>query len=614
MNVAQPSIEDYAFLSDMESAALVSRGGSVDWLCWPRFDSAACFSALLHDQDAGRWSIAPADHLVSTQRKYLDDSLVLETRFTCDTGAFSIIDCLVLEESWMFSGDERGMAAQHFFVRLVRGISGTVRVLMDYRPRFDYGSTVPWFRDNHGGIEAVGGPDALDLWSSSDLDIVDKAVRTDFSISAGGEVPFLLSYHPSHMDAPVVEPSRAVELIDQTRDAWKSWAEASSYSGPWRDQVMRSLVTLKGLTYAPSGGVVAAATTSLPERIGGARNWDYRYCWLRDSTFTLDALLDYGYKDAAERWRDWLLRAIAGDPEDMQIMYGVLGERRLIEYELPLLRGYGGSRPVRVGNAAHDQFQLDVYGELMDSFHSARRAGLETPEHAWALEAVIVDHVCHRWREPDDGIWEVRSGPEHFVHSKVMAWVALDRGIKAIETFGAEGPLDRLVETRELIREDVMQRGLDREGRRFQRSYDSSELDASLLMLPLVGFIRADDEVMRNTIKAIENELVVDGFVHRYRTDMVDDGLPSGEGTFLMCSFWLVDCFVLLGRYEEAERLFERLVATANDVYLLAEQYDVKGGRLLGNFPQAFSHVALLNSAAALASAGEARSMRRGRM
>ena len=608
--VEQPRIEDYAFLSDMESAALVSRHGSVDWLCWPRFDSPACFCAILHDDSAGRWSIAPVDEVQSTERTYRGDTLLLETTFTCDTGTVSLLDCLAIHEATL--GKEWGAAPEHVFTRVIKGVEGSVTLTMDYRPRFDYGRIVPWFRNRHGVIEAVGGPDALDLSSSVDMEVGDGGVTLHFTVEAGAEVSFVLTYYRSHKLAPTMDPSRARELMEMAERFWSTWAGECSYDGPWRGQVVRSLLTLKALTYAPSGGIVAAPTASLPEQIGGARNWDYRYCWLRDATFTLDALLDHGYTEAATKWRDWLLRAVAGDPKDMQIMYGVLGERRLLEYELQL-DGYAGSRPVRVGNAAHMQFQLDVYGEVMDSFHSARRAGLDTPDRAWDLEKDIVEHVCERWRAPDEGIWEVRSGPKHFVHSKVMAWVAIDRGIKAVERFGEDGPSERWKKARDEIRADIFENGVDPELRRFKRSYDSAELDASLLMLPVVGFIMPDDELMVNTIEGIEKELVIDGFVHRYRTEVVDDGLPPGEATFLMCSFWLVDCLVLSGRYEDGAALYERLLATANDLGLLSEQYDARAERLLGNFPQAFSHVALVTSAAALQSAGEARAMRRGR-
>ena len=593
----------------MQSAALVSRGGSVDWLCCPRFDSPAAFCALLHDDSAGRWSLAPQSESVSVQRAYRGDSFVLETTFDAGTGSVAVIDCLALEEQSR-PDDPRAVFPEHVFVRLVVGLEGSVGMHMDYRPRFDYGTVVPWFRESHGTIEAVGGPDALDLVGSIPLQAQRGGVEVDFEVAAGEEVAFLMSYHPSHVEAATPDPARAHALVEGTQRFWEDWSKRCRHEGPWRDQVVRSLLTLKGLTYAPSGGVVAAPTTSLPEQIGGPRNWDYRYCWLRDATFTLDALLDNGYTAEAREWRDWLLRTVAGDPEDMQIMYGVLGERRLIESELPL-RGYADSQPVRIGNAAFAQFQLDVYGELMDSFHSGRRAGLDTPAHAWELEKEIVAHVCKRWREPDDGIWEVRSGPNHFVHSKVMAWVALDRGIKAVEMFDAEGPLDAWRTTRDEIKDEIFERGVDEKRRRFKRTYDGSELDASLLMLPLVGFVDAADEVMRNTIEGIEEELVVDGLVRRYRTENINDGLPPGEATFLMCSFWLVDCFVLLGRQEEARSLFERLVSTGNDLHLFAEQFDATSKRLLGNFPQAFSHVALVTSAAALTT-GRARGLRRG--
>ena len=592
----------------MQSAALVSRGGSVDWLCCPRFDSPAAFCALL-DDDAGFWALAPQSEAASSQRSYRADSLVLETTFETDTGAVAVIDCLALEEESR-PDDPRAVFPEHVFVRLVVGLTGDVAMHMEYRPRFDYGTVVPWFRESHGAVEAVGGPDALDLVASIPLRAQKGGVEADFAVAAGDQVAFLMSYHPSHIEPAAPDPADAHALIEGTQSFWEQWAGRCRHEGPWRDQVVRSLLTLKALTYAPSGGVVAAPTTSLPEQLGGSRNWDYRYCWLRDATFTLDALLDNGYTAEAQEWRDWLLRTVAGDPEDMQIMYGVLGERRLIESELPL-RGYAESRPVRIGNAAYAQFQLDVYGELMDSFHSGRRAGLETPAHAWELEKEIVSHVCKRWREPDDGIWEVRSGADHFVHSKVMAWVALDRGIKAIEMFGAQGPLDDWSRTRADIRDEIFDRGVDVRSRRFKRSYDEPELDASLLMLPLVGFIDANDALMVNTIEGIQEELMVDGLVRRYRTENVDDGLPPGEGTFLMCSFWLVDCLVLVGRQEEARRLFARLVRTGNDLHLFAEQYDATSKSLLGNFPQAFSHVALVTSAAALAT-GRARGLRRG--
>ncbi|MEA2446643.1 MAG: hypothetical protein QOK47_280, partial [Actinomycetota bacterium] len=507
--------------------------------------------------------------------------------------------------------DPPGVIPEEVLVRVVRGVSGTVPVRMDYRPRFDYGSIVPWFRARHWGVEAVGGPDALDLVASIPLELGDREVVAEFEVTEGDSVSFLASYHPSH----VVRPPRLVEhcadLMSNTEAFWTRWASRCTHQGPWREEIIRSLLTLKALTFSPSGGLVAAATTSLPEQIGGPRNWDYRYCWLRDATFTLDVLVDQGYTSEAEAWRNWLLRAVAGDPEDMQIMYGVLGERRLHELELDL-EGYEGSRPVRIGNGAHEQFQLDVYGEVMDSFHSARRAGLATRKHAWELEQTIIEFVCEHWHEPDDGIWEVRSGSQHFVHSKVMAWVAVDRGIKAVENFGMQGPVSHWKKVRDEIRQDILAKGVNEKRGCFKRSYDDDELDASLLVLPIVGFIDAGEDLMTATIQAIEEDLFVDGFLLRYRSTEAADGLPPGEGTFLMCSFWMVDCLVLLGRMEQATELFERLVGVTNDLGLLSEQYQPRDGRLLGNFPQAFSHVAMVTSALALSTSESSRPIHRG--
>ena len=603
-------LEDYAFVSDMESAALVSRAGSVDWLCWPRFDSAACFCSLLHDESAGSWSMSPTSEFSAT-RAYAGHSLVLVTTFETSTGSVSLTDCLALTEE-SDPGDPHGSLPENVFVRRVSGLRGRVGMRMLYRPRLDYGSIVPWLRERDGAVEAVGGPDALDLVASVPLDVGHGEVTAEFDVAEGETFDVLLSYHRSHEPSRDLDANEAAGLVARTTRFWDEWVRRADCTGPWAQERLRSLVVLKGLTYAPSGGVVAAPTAALPEDVGGARNWDYRYCWLRDATFTLDALLDHGYTAAAEAWRDWLLRAVAGDPEDMQIMYGVLGERRLIEYELPL-DGYEGSRPVRVGNAAHTQFQLDVYGELMDSFHSARRAGVDTPDHAWALERQVVEHVCDRWREPDDGIWEVRSGARHFVHSKVMAWVAVDRGVKAVEEFGEDGPVERWRRARDEMRAEILERGVDPARGCFVRSYGETEVDASLLMLPFVGFVDAREDVMRNTIAAVTEDLLVDGFVRRYRTEHVDDGLPAGEASFLMCTFWLVDCLVLLDRYAEAEALFARAASVSNDVGLFAEMYDVGRKRLVGNFPQAFSHVAFLASARALASAGATPLLNRGK-
>jgi GH15 family glucan-1,4-alpha-glucosidase len=592
-------IEDYALLGDTHSAGLVSRDGSIDWLCLPRFDSGSVFAAILDERTGGRWRIAPAGDF-SSSRRYRKDTLVLETVFETASGSAVVIDCLPIEEH-----SDPAMPRQVFphevVVRIVRGLEGNVALSMLYEPRFDYGYVTPWFRKQDDGVEAVGGPDAFVLRGQVPLQIDDCSVTADFEVDEGQSVAFIAAYRPSHVkpETPVA-PDDCDHLVEVTTEYWRRWAARCSHDGPWREEVMRSLLTLKALTYSPTGGIVAAPTTSLPEALGGVRNWDYRYCWLRDATFTLDVLLDHGFTAEAQEWRSWLLRAVAGEPEDLQIMYGVRGERRLLEHELDWLEGYEGASPVRAGNEAHDQFQLDVYGEVMDSFHSARRAGLETDDAAWALERNIVEFVCARWKEPDEGIWEVRSGREHFVHSKVMAWVAVDRGIKAVEHWGKEGPVARWREVRDLVRSEVLERGYNSERGTFVRAYGSSQLDAALLMLPLVGFLPAADDRMRRTIDAIAEELVSDGLVLRYHSSEASDGLPAGEGTFLMCTFWLADCFMLLGRLDEARAMLERLLGLSNDVGLLAEQYDTHAKRLVGNFPQAFSHTGLVTTAAAL--------------
>lgn len=608
-----PSIDDYALIGDTHSAALVSRAGSMDWLCLPRFDSGACFAAILDREKGGHWRIAPHGDVTSATRSYRGDTMVLETTFETPTGTAKLVDCLALEEGSDPHAPRR-VLPEEVIVRVVEGLSGRVAMEMDYCPRFDYGDVVPWFRKSHGAVEAVGGPDALDLVAGVELEQGDARLTSSFEVAAGDSVSFLASYHLSHIDRPSRAPEECMKLIARTEAFWRDWAQRCSYEGRWRDQVVRSLLVLKSLTFSPSGGVVAAPTTSLPEQIGGPRNWDYRYCWLRDATFTLDVLLDHGFSNEAVEWRDWLLRGVAGDPEDIQIMYGVLGERRLEEITLDWLSGYRGSSPVRIGNAATQQFQLDVYGEVLDSFHEARRTGIETPPEAWEIERVMVDFVCDHWQEPDEGIWEVRSGRQHFVHSKVMAWVALDRAVKAIEKFGKEGPLEDWKKTRDEIRRQIFDKGVSATRGCFVRAYDDdTEVDGSLLMLPLVGFCEAHDAVMLATIDAIQEDLMVDGLVLRYRTDKVDDGLPPGEGTFLMCTFWLVDCLVLLGRLAEAEELFERLLGICNDVGLLSEQYHAENNTFLGNFPQAFSHVALVTSAVSLETAGSNRAVKRGR-
>jgi GH15 family glucan-1,4-alpha-glucosidase len=596
-------IEDYGFIADTHSAALVSKSGSMDWLCLPRFDSPAIFSAILDGERGGRWRISPAGDITATHRRYRGDTLILETVFETNEGTVTLVDCLALEEH-SDPSIAQGAKPEEVVVRLIRGESGRVPMEMEWTPRFGYGDVMPWFRDRDSAVEAVGGPDAFDLVATIPLERGPDGVRSRFEVAASESVAVFGAYHPSHIEVRWDPESECDSLIERTESFWRRWISRSSYSGPYRDHHVRSLLTLKGLTYSPTGGLVAAPTTSLPERIGGVRNWDYRYCWLRDSTFTLHVLLEEGFTAEAIAWRDWLLRAVAGDPQDLQIMYGVMGERRLYEHEIGWLGGYEESTPVRIGNAAHDQFQLDVYGEVIDSFHSARRAGIDTPPEAWELECDIVNYVCAHWREPDDGIWEVRSGSQHFVHSKVMAWVAVDRAIKAIEDHGKPGPLERWSSTRDAIRAEVMEKGVHSRWGCFKRSYDEEEPDASLLMLPLVGFVDAGDDVMVRTVEAIERDLMVNGFVTRYRTERAADGLPEGEGTFLMCSFWLVNCYVLQGRFEEARGLFDRLSGTCNDLGLLSEQYEADDDRLLGNFPQAFSHVALVTAARALETEG----------
>ncbi|MEA2460092.1 MAG: hypothetical protein QOH90_269, partial [Actinomycetota bacterium] len=500
--------------------------------------------------------------------------MVLETTWETGEGRAVTIDCLPIEDH-VDPTDPRKIAPHDVVVRIVRGLEGEVPFGMEYSPRFDYGNVVPWMRPHDEAIEAVGGPDALDLRASVPVTLDGARVTASFSVRPGESAIFLAAHHPSHVEIEIPTfPEDCEELVRRTDDFWRDWASRCAYDGPWREQVVRSLLTLKALTYSPTGGIVAAATTSLPEEIGGVRNWDYRYCWLRDATFTLETLLRQGYTAEAVEWRDWLLRAVAGDPQDLQIMYGVKGNRRLLEYELDWLEGYEGSKPVRVGNAAVEQFQMDVYGEVIDSFHSARTAGVAELVEGWDLERHIIDFICTNWQEPDDGIWEVRSGREHFVHSKVMAWVAIDRGIKAVERFDREGPLERWRATRDAIRAEVLDRGIDPERGVFVRSYESRDLDASLLMLPLVGFIEATDPIMKATIEAIEKDLMRGGFVLRYDSTVASDGLPPGEGVFLLCSFWLVDCLALVGRVDDARAMFENLVGLANDVGLLSEQYD----------------------------------------
>ena len=587
----QRRIEDYALLSDCRSAALVSKNGSIDWLCVPRFDSGACFAALLGGPEHGRWLLAPAEGVRSIERRYREGTLVLETDYETADGAIRVIDC-------MPHSDDHATEV----VRVVEGLRGRVPVRMELVIRFDYGSVIPWVERIEGGLSAIAGPDSLQLRTRAELRSADFRTRADFSVAAGERMPFTLSYAPSYGRTHV--PIDADRAIEHSVDWWRQWSERCTYAGPWRDEVLRSVITLKALTYAPTGGIVAAPTTSLPEQLGGVRNWDYRFCWLRDATFTLYALLIAGYEEEARAWREWLLRAAAGRPADLQILYGIAGERRLIELDLPWLPGYEGATPVRTGNAAASQFQLDVYGEVMDVFHVARSSGLEPETHAWAVQRALMDFLESAWKEPDEGIWEVRGGRRHFTHSKVMAWVAADRAVKAVERFGLNGPVDRWRRLRAEIHEEVCSEGFDADRGAFVQAYGSKQLDASVLMMALVGFLPADDPRIRATVASIERELMIDGLVARYSTATGVDGLPPGDGAFLACSFWLADNWCMQGRDAEACALFERLLALCNDVGLISEEYDPQSKRMLGNFPQAFTHVALVNTARNLSRRG----------
>jgi GH15 family glucan-1,4-alpha-glucosidase len=587
-----PLIEDYALIGDTQTAALVSRDGSVDWLCLPRFDSGSAFAKLLGTEQHGHWRLAPAGEVTGTRRRYRGDSLVLETEMDTAEGTVRVIDFM----------PPRGEAPD--VVRIVEGVRGRVPMRMELRIRFDYGQVVPWLRREDGGnLVATAGPDSCWLSTSVETHGEDLATVADFTLAANESVPFVLTWRESHLPAPrSVDAGRALR---ETLDYWSEWVGRCTYDGRWRDAVIRSLITLKALTYAPTGGIVAAPTTSLPEKLGGVRNWDYRFCWLRDATMTLQALMYAGYHEEARDWRRWLLRAIAANPERTQIMYGVAGERRLPEYIADWLPGYDGN-PVRIGNDAVDQFQLDVYGEVMDALYQARSTGFGAGRSTWALQKALMDVVSSRWREPDEGIWEVRGGSQHFTHSKLMAWVAADRAVRSVERFGVDGPLEEWRRLREDIAADILEHGYDPVRRTFTQYYGSRELDAALLMIPIVGFLPADDERVRGTVAAIEEELYVDGFVLRYTQDRHSgqDGLPPGEGAFLACTFWLADNYSLQGRNEEADEIFERLLSLRNDLGLLAEEYDTAARRLVGNFPQAFSHVPLINTARNLSTAG----------
>ena len=583
-------IEDYAVVGDTQTAGLIGKDGSVDWLCFPRFDSGAMFAALLGTEEHGRWLIAPAGDVRAVRRRYRGDTLVLETEFDTDEGTVRLVDFM----------PPRGEAPD--LVRIVEGVRGRVRMRMELRDRFDYGHVVPWVYRQDGDLVAVAGPDAAWLRTPVVTEHRDRTVHADFSVGPGDSAPFVLTWRASHLPPP--RPLDPHAELRGTEEYWRECMSSCRYDGGWQEAVVRSLLTLKALTYAPTGGIVAAVTTSLPEQLGGVRNWDYRFCWLRDATITLQALLYSGFEDEAAAWRKWLLRAIAGDPAEMQIMYGVAGERRLEEFVADWLPGYDGN-PVRIGNAAAEQFQLDVYGEVMDALHQARVAGLKQDDPSWALQAHLMSFVEEHWVDPDEGIWEVRGGPRQFTHSKLMAWVAADRAVKAVERFGLPGPAARWRALREDIRRDILTRGYDADRETFTQYYGSRELDAALLMVPLVGFLPPDDPRVRGTVAAIEDELLQDGFVQRYTQVPGDtvDGLPAGEGAFLACTFWLADNYALQGRHDEARDVFERLLALRNDVGLLSEEYDPAAGRLVGNFPQAFSHVPLIDTARTLSRA-----------
>ncbi|WP_445217415.1 glycoside hydrolase family 15 protein [Bradyrhizobium sp. Pa8] len=583
-------IEDYALIGDCETAALVGRDGSIDWLCWPAFDSDACFAAILGTHKNGRWLIAPSEDTTSISRRYLGNTLILETRFETESGTVALIDFM----------PPRGKASD--IVRLVRGLTGTVKMRMELVIRFGFGVDIPWVRRIDHSLLAVAGQDMTVLRTPVETRGEDLTTVSDFDVKAGETVPFVLTYGPSHLDPPApIDPEIAFQ---ETEKFWNEWCSHCTRDGDYHDLILRSLITLKALTFAPTGGIVAAPTTSLPEKLGGARNWDYRFCWLRDATFTLLALMNSGYTEEALAWHNWLLRAAAGSPANMQIMYGIWGQRRLLEWEAGWLNGYEGAQPVRVGNAAHAQLQLDVYGELIDAFHQSRMAKLKLDdETTWALECAVLNHLAEVWDHPDHGIWERRGQPRHYVFSKVMTWVAFDRGIKSAETFGFKAPLLHWRALREAIHRDVCNRGFDAEENAFVESYGTKLLDASVLLLPAVGFLPAQDPRIRGTIAAVEKHLIGDGFVLRHDPREVSGETQPIEGAFLACSLWLADAYVLAGDLDKAQALFDRVAGLANDVGLLAEEYDSIARRQTGNFPQALTHIALINTAHNLSAA-----------
>lgn len=582
-------IEDYGMVGDLQTAALIGRDGSIDWMCLPRFDSPACFAALLGDEGNGSWRLGPVGAGECTRRRYRDGTLILETEWDLPEGTVRVIDLMPPR------GDQADL------VRIVEGVRGSVEMSTELRLRFDYGNVVPWITQDGGVLRAVAGPDAVRIDTAVDIahhGVADGSVlRARFTVGPGERVPFVLTYHASHLETK--EPVGADAALRDTEEFWRSWLAQSSYTGPWADAVHRSLITLKGLTYAPTGAITAAATTSLPEELGGTRNWDYRYCWLRDAAFTLQALVGTGFVDEAHDWRAWLLRAVAGDPADLQIMYGLDGRRRLPEYTIEWLSGYAGSRPVRIGNGAVGQLQLDVWGETLDGLHLAREMGLETDPEAWRLQVSLLEYLEEHWDDLDNGLWEVRGPRRAFVHSRVMAWAGFDRAVRAVEGYGLDGPVERWRDLRDRIHADVCARGFDADRNTFTQFYGSEGLDAALLLIGQVGFLPWDDPRVIGTVEAVQRELSQDGLLLRYHTHADDrvDGLPGSDSAFLVCSFWLVDALHGIGRRDEAVALFERLLTLRNDLGLLSEEYDVRTRRQLGNTPQAFSHVGLVNSA-----------------
>ena len=602
-NPASPlNIEDYALIGDCRTAALVGRNGAIDWLCWPRFDSGACFAALLGTSENGSWRLAPTEPaaeapVTRSRRAYRDGTMILETTFETATGRVAVIDFMPMG------------AEDSSIVRIVEGREGEVAMRMELILRFDYGVAVPWVQGlpDGSGISAVVGPDRVVLRTPVELVGEGLSTTANFSVSAGQRIPFALTHRASHL--PIVPKLDSDAALAQTEANWRAWSDRCHNDGPWAAEVGRSLLTLKALTFEATGGIVAAPTTSLPEQLGGSRNWDYRFCWLRDATLTLRALMDGGYYEEARAWRDWLHRAIAGSPAQLQILYGVAGERRMTEFELPWLPGYQGAAPVRVGNAASDQLQLDIYGEVMNALHRARAGGLQHEASAWSLQCVMLEHLEKIWRQPDEGLWEVRGDRRHFTFSKIMVWVAFDRSLKDAEHYGLEAPIEHWRQLRDTIHATICDQGFDAGLNAFTQSFGSREMDASLLLISSVGFLPPHDPRVRGTVAEIERQLLKGGFVLRYNTEAGVDGLPPGEGAFLACSFWLADIYSLMGRDAEAEALFQRLLDLRNDVGLLSEQYDPRAKRLVGNFPQAFSHTALISTAMRLDAARRATSM-----